>query len=128
MTAPEINDLKRFDVAPFGFPNCPAGEVRFEETRDVEMVEVVFEGPAPETLKLQYLRKYWPHERIERLGDLDQERPSAFGWLGMDDLFTPEWVDAAVEVSRVGSAHAALHLPAAADARSPSFPTPSGMT
>ena len=102
MTANEAHDMKRFNVSPFSFPNSPAGEVRFEETRDVEIVEVVFEGAPPDMARLQYLRKTWPGDRIERLGDMDQARPSLFGWMGMDDQFTPEWADAATEATPIG--------------------------
>jgi hypothetical protein len=91
--------MKRFDVAPFALPNGPAGEVRFEEARDVEAVEFVFQGAAPRNARLQYMRKTWPNDRFERAPDLDQTRPSTFGWIRMDDLFTPEWVDAAADVS-----------------------------
>ncbi len=93
--------MKKLDVSPYGFPNSPAGEVRFEETRDVEIVEVDFEGAPPDTARLQYLRKTWPGDRIERLGDMDQARPSLFGWMGMDDQFTPEWADAATEAAPI---------------------------
>jgi hypothetical protein len=101
MATTETQTAQRFDISPFGFPNSPAGEVRFEDVRDVEIVEVVFDGPAPATARLQYLRKYWPHDGIERLGDMDQQRPSMFGWMRMDDQFTPEWVDAATEASAI---------------------------
>lgn len=94
--------MKRFDIAPFALPNSPPGELRFEEPRDVEAIEVVFAGPAPLEARLQTMRKVWPHTRIERPGKLDQERPMSFGWQRMDDLFTPEWADAAVEISPVG--------------------------
>ena len=76
---------KPFDTAPFRLPNTPGNEVRFEETRDVESVEVVFAGRAPRGARLQYLRKRWPHDRIERAADLDVHRPSQLGWMGMDD-------------------------------------------
>ena len=55
-----VND---FNIAPFGLPNCPPSETRFEEPRDIERVEVVFAGRAPNNAQLQYLRKLWPHER-----------------------------------------------------------------
>jgi hypothetical protein len=92
-----------FDVAPFRFPDSPPHEARFEEARDVEVVEAAFAGPVPRTARLQYLRKVWPHERVERAADMDLVRPSQFGWLKMDDQFTPEWADAATRVTRVGA-------------------------
>ena len=49
--------MKRFDIAPFSFPNSPTGEVRFEEARDIEMVEVVFKEAVRGTPRLEYLRK-----------------------------------------------------------------------
>ena len=94
--------MKRFDVAPFALPNGPDGEVRFEEARDVEAVEIVFVGSAPRVARLQYMRKVWPHTRIESTENMDLVRPGQFGWQRMDDLFTPGWVDAAADVSPVG--------------------------
>jgi len=93
--------MKHFDIAPFRFPNSSREEARFEEARDVEVVEVDFEGEVSAP-RLEYLRKYWPQERVELLGDLDQERPGPFGWARMDDTFTPEWVEAASETSPLG--------------------------
>ncbi len=93
--------MKRFDVAPFALPNGPAGELRFEEARDVERVEVIFAAPPPSQAGLQTMRKVWPHSRIERPGDLDLIRPMNFGWERLDDLFTPAWVDAAVKTHRI---------------------------
>ena len=31
--------MKYFDIAPFSLPNGPAGELKFEESRDIETVE-----------------------------------------------------------------------------------------
>ena len=95
--------MKRFDIAPFALPNAPNAELKFEEARDVQAVEVVFASAAPRAPRLQYMRKVWPQTRIERPGNVDLERPMEFGWQRMDDLFTPEWVDAAVDVSPAGS-------------------------
>ncbi len=94
--------MKRFDIAPFGLPNGPAGEVKFEEPRDVDVVEVVFAGVAPRRAKLQYMRKFWPGQRVERVMGHETERPMAVGWMPMDDLFTPPWVDASTIVTRRG--------------------------
>ncbi len=92
--------MPRFDIAPFALPNHPANELRFEEARDIDMVEVVFADAVPPAVRLEYMRKVWPHSRIERPGDLDLARPMRFGWERMDDLFTPLWIDAAVHVAR----------------------------
>jgi hypothetical protein len=95
--------MKMFDIAPFALPNGPAGDLRFEEPRDVEVVEVVFASFAPDTARLQYMRKVWPNTRSESPADLDLTSPTPFGWVRMDDLFTPAWVDAAVKVTRVNA-------------------------
>ena len=92
--------MKQFDIAPFALPNSPDGELRFEEARDVEAVEVVFADSAPPMAQLQTMRKVWPATRIERPGNLDEVRPMALGWARMDDLFTPAWVDAATTVTQ----------------------------
>lgn len=94
--------MRQFDIAPFALPNGPAGELRFEEARDVDAVEVVFVGLVLPAVRIQYMRKVWPHSRIEQPGNLDRERPMSFGWSPIDDLFTPEWVDAAVDAMSVG--------------------------
>jgi hypothetical protein len=95
--------MKQFDIAPFALPNSPGGEAQFEEARDVEMVEVVFAGAPPAHPKLQYMRKVWPHTRIELAENVDLEGPGRFGWQRVDDLFTPAWVDATVEVVPAGA-------------------------
>jgi hypothetical protein len=95
--------MTRFDIAPFAMPNGPADELKFEEARDVEVVEVVYAGPAPRTSGLQYMRKTWPQSRVERTLYLDTDRPINVGWQRMDDLFTPAWADAATNVTRVNS-------------------------
>lgn len=92
-----------FDIAPFGLPNCPEAEARFEEPRDIERVEVVFAAHAPKDAQFQYLRKIWPHERFELLGEQDIHRPSRFGWWQMDDPFNSQWVDAAIVVEQIGA-------------------------
>jgi len=93
--------MQPFDIAPFGLPNCPPDEVWFEETRDVERVVVAFAGPAPRRVGLCYRRKAWPGQRVELLGDVDTERPSLFGWIGIDDWFNTTWQSAEVQVRRL---------------------------
>jgi hypothetical protein len=90
-----------FDIAPFGLPHCPPGEVWFEETRDVERVLVTFAGSAPRRVGLSYRRKAWPGQRVELLGDMDFARPAAFGWIGIDDWFNTAWQPAKVKVRRL---------------------------
>ena len=93
--------MKPFDIAPFALPNGPKGELKFEEARDIEAVEVAFTGPPPSAPRLQYMRKLWPEMRFEYPANVDIDRPMEFGWKRMDDLFTPEWVDAAVDVTAI---------------------------
>ena len=94
--------MQPLDVAPFALPNCPPGEIWFEEPRDISQVTVLFNGPAPKRVSLLYLRKFWPEKRAELVGDLDFRRPSAFGWAGVDDWFNSEWQKAAIRVQRTG--------------------------
>ena len=91
-----------FDIAPYALPNCEPGEIRFEEPRDIECVEVAFAGKAPADVELQYLRKVWPAERFENPGDLDLRRPGPFGWMRLDDHFNSEWASASVRLERRG--------------------------
>jgi len=93
--------MQAFDIAPFGLPNCPPEEVWFEETRDVERVVVTFVGTAPRRMGLSYRRKAWPGQRVELLGDMDFERPAAFGWIGIDDWFNTTWQPAKVKARRL---------------------------
>jgi hypothetical protein len=92
--------MKPFDAAPFALPKCPAGQVLFEEPRDIERVVVTFSAPVRRRgPTLQYLRNTWPQDRWEYPKNADLERPGAFGWKRMDDWFNPAWVDAAVDVA-----------------------------
>lgn len=100
--------MKPFDIAPSGLPNCPAGEIRFEDPRDVERVVVRFAGPAPKRPVLQYLRSAWPQDRWEYPQDADLQQPARFGWRRMDDWFNTKWVDAAVQVAWVAPKTAVL--------------------
>jgi hypothetical protein len=36
----EKEPMPTFDVAPIVLPNCPPGEIQFEETRDIEAVDL----------------------------------------------------------------------------------------
>ncbi|MFH1569422.1 MAG: hypothetical protein ABIL09_15610, partial [Gemmatimonadota bacterium] len=106
MPAARSAPFRGFDIAPFALPNTPPGEIRFEEPRDVERVEVLFTGAAPARIGLQYWRRSWPGERHELRSDLDN--PCRFGWIPMDDWFNGEWQDAAVQVARPGRGKAVL--------------------
>ncbi|MFC1525449.1 hypothetical protein ACFL6X_01410 [Candidatus Latescibacterota bacterium] len=107
MARPKSTPRSRgFDIAPFALPNTPPDEIRFEEARDIEAVEVVFEGAAPAQLGLAYWRKSWPGERYETRSDLDN--PCRFGWIPMDDWFNGEWQEAAVRVHRPGKGRATI--------------------
>jgi hypothetical protein len=86
----------RFDIAPFALPNCPPGEYRFEEPRDVVGLEVRFRGRPPARFGVQYLRRHWPQVRLETVRDL--EDPCGYGWMPIDDWFNGRWQEAAVAV------------------------------
>ena len=87
-----------FDVAPFVLPNCPPGEIRFEETRDIEAVDLTLDGPAPGALGLSYLQENWPGTRLESAKDRSQ--PCQFGWTRVDDWFNGHWKRAKTVVSK----------------------------
>lgn len=90
--------MKEVDIAPFALPNCEAGEIRFEEPRDIVRVVITFAGVAPRRIGLLYLKKKWPQIQVENRRDL--ESPFSFGWTGMDDWFNCEWWKAAVSLTR----------------------------
>jgi len=92
--------MKKFDIAPFALPQCPQGEIRFEEPRDIERVEVTFSGAPPRNPSIEYLRRIWPGERFERSPDADQLRPAPYGWMRIDDHFHSEWTRAATDLKR----------------------------
>jgi len=93
--------MQSFDIAPYALPNHPQGELRFEEPRDIRRVVVSFGGTAPRRVGLSYLRKLWPHNRIEDSLYHAANRPARFGWRGMEDQFNSEWQKAAVRTSRL---------------------------
>jgi len=100
--------MKPFDIAPFALPNCAAGELWFEEPRDICRVLVTFSGRGPRRVGLSYLRRLWPESRDELAGDLDLRRPAAFGWRGIDDWFNSQWQKAGVRVRRTGPRRAEI--------------------
>ena len=93
--------MENFDIAPFALPNCPAGEYRFEEPRDISKLRIRFRGEPPTELKVSYLRRTWPDVRFEFANDMDD--PCGFGWTRIDDHFNTEWHPAAITVERVGA-------------------------
>ncbi len=92
--------MKPFDIAPFGLPRCAAGEVRFEQPRDLCRVRVGFKGRAPADAGLSYLQKTWPQSRPEWPANLARTNPCVFGWRPIDDAFNSEWKPAAARVQR----------------------------
>jgi hypothetical protein len=94
----EKGSTPAFDVAPFVLPNCPPGEIRFEETRDLEAVEVTLDGPTPDDPGLSYLQENWPQIRLESAKDMTQ--PCQFGWTRVDDWFNGHWTRAKTVVSK----------------------------
>lgn len=93
--------MKDFDISPFCLPNSKAGEVRFEEPRDIKSLLVEFKNKAPDKIALFYLRKTWPQTRIEKEPDLDN--PCAFGWIPHDDWFNCAWQKARMKISRLSA-------------------------
>ncbi|MBX7254940.1 MAG: hypothetical protein K1Y02_01170 [Candidatus Hydrogenedentes bacterium] len=85
-----------FDIAAFALPRTPANEVRFEEPRDVQSVEVEFTGKAPDGVSIAYLQNHWPENRIE---NYNPDHAFSFGWTKIDDSFNTKWKPAEVEVS-----------------------------
>ena len=88
LVAFETGPIPAFDVAPFALPNCPPGEIRFEETRDLVAVELTLDAP-PGSLGLSYLQDNWPRTDLEQAKDLTQ--PCQFGWTRVDDWFNGHW-------------------------------------
>jgi hypothetical protein len=93
--------MKPLDIAPFSLPNCAPGEVRFEEPRDISLVEVSFRGRIPDGVGLSYLQKTWPETRAELFRDT--ENPCVAGWTRMDDWFNVSWRPAAADVEPVSA-------------------------
>ncbi len=91
-----------FDIAPFALPNCPNGELRFEEPRDVSRLVVSLAGKVPRKVGVSYLQEVWPHQRLEFPPDCDLRDPFSLGWRNIDDQFNSRWQKAAVVVQRDG--------------------------
>jgi hypothetical protein len=88
-----------FDISPFALPGTVPSELRFEEPRDVVRVVVRFVSAAPRRARVSYLRRTWPHRRVE-LGR-DVEDPFSFGWMPADDWFNGSWQTAAARLRRL---------------------------
>ncbi len=94
--------MRPFDIAPFALPDHPINELRFEEPRDITRIVVTFRGAAPAKLGLSYLRRYWPHTRVE------QATGAEAGWVPMDDHFRSAWQKAAVQKERLSNGRVAI--------------------
>ena len=86
--------MKKFDIAPFALPNCPPGEIWFEESRDIQEVVLQFRDKVPRQMGVRYLQDKWPNTRHEERRD--RENPAAFGWVETDDWFNGKWRQAKV--------------------------------
>jgi len=81
--------LKPFDIAPYALPNCGAGEIYFEEPRDIDRIVLSFRGDPPKDSAVFYLQRTWPGVRYEEFRDL--QNPCVFGWFPGDDSFNTTW-------------------------------------
>lgn len=88
------------NIAPYALPNTPANEIRFEDPRDIERIEVEFADKAPGNVGVSYLAKTWPETRIEERSQTGY--PISFGWIHRDDWFNGEWREAAIDVAGNG--------------------------
>ncbi|MHB0856084.1 MAG: hypothetical protein ACYC5M_00770 [Anaerolineae bacterium] len=94
--------MEQMNISAFALPNCPPGQVRFEEMRSIRSLQVTFAGRVPEKIGVSYLRKTWPETRLEELPDM--EEPTHFGWIHMDDWFNSTWQQATVRIQRLDDA------------------------
>ena len=93
-------DMAPFDIAPFALPNTPAGELRFEQPREIQRVTVTFTTKPPDDVGLSYLRQTWPARRPERIGDHDLASPAEYGWWPCDDQYHGQWRRAAAVIKQ----------------------------
>ena len=94
--------MRGFDISAFALPGTPDSEMRFEEPRDISVIKVFFSGPAPDRLRVYYLRSVWPEHRFERDPDADLVDPATHGWSRTDDQYNTTWQRASVEVQKSG--------------------------
>lgn len=87
--------MKKFDIAPFALPHAPAGEIWFEESRDLQEIVLHFQREVPSKIEVYYLQNKWPKIRVEE--QKDQENPASFGWVGIDDWFNGRWQKARID-------------------------------
>ncbi len=109
-----VQAVSRFDIRAFALPNTPAGEVWFEQVRDITEVVVRVRGVVPGRVGLSYRRHQWPRRRFEEgagASGTEVGDPGAFGWLPMDDWFNGEWQAARIRAARQGSTVAFRFLP-----------------
>jgi hypothetical protein len=101
-------DRPKLDIAPFALPNTPAGELRFEEPREIVEVVAYYDGGAPQTATCQTMHKYWP----EAVKDFNKPLidPTSYGWVPEDDLFMSSWQEAKADVRRLGEGTIAFSL------------------
>lgn len=76
-----------FEAAPFARP-LPEGGLLWDDPRELHSVTVIFDGPVPEDLKLEYWRCQWPEVRLPK--DHVEGRGSS-GWWQLGDWFSGEW-------------------------------------
>ena len=92
--------MKALDIAPFGLPNVPRGEVWFEDPRDIAALEVDLRGQ-PAGARVFYWRSKWPHV-TEPAADADLRDPARFGWQHTDDWWNGTWQRASTTAERGG--------------------------
>lgn len=103
----EAVKAETFDIVPFALPNCAAGELRFEEPRDISRVVVTFSAKPTGDLSVSYLHKTWPENRFER-DFADKTKAIAFGWAPIDDQFNSKWRKAEAQIAWSGARTAAI--------------------
>jgi len=89
--------LVELDIAPYALPNCPRGEIRWEEPRDISRLILRYDGEVPHDVKLLYQRNSWPRKRVEN-DYKGVNNAMLFGWTPIDDWFNTSFVEAAIEL------------------------------
>lgn len=91
-----------FDAAPFGLPLPEGNGVVWEDPREVHLVVVHFEGPAPvaNTLRLEYWGSRWPQQHLPK----DREPGGGdIGWMELGNWHNGGWRVADVASKTDGS-------------------------
>ncbi len=99
---------KGFEISSFALPNCPPGEIWFEEPRDIVAVEVALEGNAPAGMGLSYRQNTWPGVWLER--GRDRTQPCQFGWTRIDDPYNGRWHRAKTHTTILPDGHARIEF------------------